>query len=360
MSGYRRAYGPPEPPDGPVGVLPMAGEVAGDVPRGPMGAGDGWRDYTREYNRVYQVEEGPPPPPPQPSSPNPPTLVPVVWGGMDIDPGWVNEAFTAVVENVTGWYGSPPLVGRDTERALADGGAWGYKTIGPRDIEITGAAAGPRPQLMDWRDRLVGLAAAREPAELAITDPWLNVTHTAMVRAGTDNFRHEFIADGYAFRWQVTLTAADPLVYDQQWQTLTLNTTTAADAGREYPRDYSMNEPAYSGWEYADPHPPGSAGYLRNDGDAPAPVYALYQGDLSSSRLTENGKSILVQALQSGVSIMVPSATLAAEAPGGAPRQAYVLPGSRPMFIPPFATVRWHLYAQGSGTVQLNWRSAWW
>jgi len=311
-----------------------------------------FRRYDLTFNRVYEGRR--PGPDERPPRPEPVGLVPVRWHGLNLSPGWVDDRFTAIVENVTGWYDTPTLNGRDTERALADGGNWGFKTIEQREITVTGAAAGPRAQLMNWRDQLAGLAAEREPLEFAITDPWLGVTHTSMVRAGTDRFKFVFIADGEAFRWEVTLTAADPLLYDQEWRQAILTTTTAPEAGRVYPRQYPD-------WVYGDPHPPGSAAYIRNDGNAPAPVYAEYVGDLSESRLDEGGpRAIILAALGAGVTILVPTGTLAAQAPGGAARQAFVLPGSRPLVIPPFSTARWHLYAQGSGEVVLNWRSAWW
>lgn len=325
------------------------------------------RGYDLAFDRHY--EEVPPPPGP-PAPPPPPELpVPVIWGGVNISPGDGEpdggDWFTAIVTSVTGWYGSPPLDGHDAPRALADGAAWGPKILGPREIVIAGTAVGPRGPVMAWRDTLARLACAREPTSLEITDPWLGTTLTTMVRAGTAHLDHEFYAGPRAFRYQVTLTAADPLLYDREWQQLTLTTRTAAEAGRVYDRLYTHPREDHpvplNGWVYGSPYPPGSAGYLRNDGNADAPVYALYEGDLSASRLEggEGGGPLLLAAVPPQVEIYLATATLNAEAAGGHSRAEFVLPGSRPLLVPAGSTARWHLYAEGSGSVTLVWRSAW-
>jgi hypothetical protein len=327
------------------------------------------RDYDLLFNRRYPL---PPPgtvPPVQPRPPRPPVpLVPVVWGGVDLSPGDEpagadGDWFTAVVTNVTGWYASPPLDGHDSARALADGAAWGPKILGAREVVIEGAATGPRARLVQWRDQLAGLASAREPASLEITDPWTGRTLTAMVRAGTAQLDHAFFAGARAFRYSVTVAAADPLLYDRDWQVVTLTTQTAADAGRPYDRLYTHPREDHpnplNGWAYGSPYPPGSAAYLPNAGNADAPAFALYAGDLTDSRLSNERDSILLAAIAAQQEILVPTATLAAEASGGYSRAEYVLPGSRPLLIPANSTARWHLYAQGSGSVTIAWRSAW-
>jgi hypothetical protein len=283
----------------------------------------------------------------------------IIWDGLDINPGHLDGGVTAIVEDVTGWYGTPPLDGGDSERALADGGAFGHKVIGPRQVEITGAVAAPRSALMDWHDMLTSRAAQRAPSQMSVEDPELGITLTAMVRAGTDQFRHQFIAGREAFRWQAVVTAADPLLYSSEWQQVILGTTGAADSGRAYPRWYDEHE--WPGWEYGNPLPPGSAAYVRNDGNADAPMYATYTGDLTASRLDlGTAAGILVQPLVTGEQIIVPTATLHAQAVGGASRASFVRPGSRPLLIPARTTARIHLYALGSGTVTVDWRSAWW
>jgi hypothetical protein len=279
-------------------------------------------------------------------------MVPVIWHGVDLNPGHVDEQFTATVTLVEGWYGTPPLEGNNRDRVLYDGAVWGNKIIGARTVAIEGAAVGPRDQLIDWRDQLAYLAAERDPFELTIGDPWLDQALTTLARADSDTFRHEFFAGGGAFRWAVTLTCADPLLYEAGgWNVVVLTTATAADAGRVYNRSYP--------WQYGRADPPGSSDYLTNPGNAAAPVYAIYRGDLSASRLTDDADSILMAPVLAGVEITVATATLVAEAAGGVARAAWILPGSRPMTIPPRSTARWRLYATGSGSVTLMWRAAW-
>ncbi len=57
--------------------------------------------------------------------------------------------------------------------------------------------------------------------------------------------------------------------------------------------------------------------------------------------------------------ILVSTATLTAEAAGGVSRASYILPGSRPLFVPPLEVTRWFLRSAGYGSVTLVWRSAW-
>lgn len=331
------------------------------------------RTYNLRFDRRYVapvVPPQPPPPPEQPGIVTPPVsgaenLVPVIWDGLALqanEDAGTDVWFTAVVELVTGWYASPPLDGRDVERALADGSVWGNKLLRAREVTITGAVVGPRRRIIGFRDQLAARAAGRRPAELVIGDPQLGTSLTAMVRADTESLTHEFFAGPTAYRYQVTVTAADPLLFDRDWQHAVLTTATAAEAGRAYERRYDT-PPAWSaatgGWGYESPYPAGSAAYITNAGNAPAPVYATYDGDLDDSRLTDETTSILMDPLAAGVRLFVATATLATEGPGGASRAQWIRPGSRPMWIPANSTARWHLYSQGSGRVTLSWRSSW-
>lgn len=322
------------------------------------------RSYDLAYDRAWRpaVLPGTEPPPPDSG----PGLPVIEWAGLNLntdeDTGGDGERFTAVVTNVEGWYGSPGLDGQNADRALGDGSLWGPKRRTAREITIEGAAVGPRAQIMGLRDQLALRAAALTPGELVISDPWLRTGLSALVRADDDRLEHEFFGGRRAFRWQVTLIAADPLLYDRDWQQLTLTTRTDADAGRPYTRLYRhpRDHGDANGWAYGQPYPPSSAGRLANRGSADAPVYARYDGDLHASRLTDETRSLLLDPLETGQQILVACATMTAEAPGGAHRAQWVRPGSRPMSIPAFSTARWHLYSQGSGSVTLSWRSAWW
>ena len=303
------------------------------------------RRYYRRYDWVYPPTE----PPVPPTSGN---LIPVFWGGLPLNLGEDPETgLCAVVENIEGWLDSPPLNGNDAARAVADGSAWGPKTLGARVVTVTGAATGPRELLAGLRDQLAALAASRDPAPLTVTNAGgAGRSMTADVRAGTDAFRHTWIGHT-GFRWSVVLTAADPLLYEDSWQTAQLSNGSPGGTGRAYQRSYP--------WQYASPNLPNSV-QLTNAGNWPAPVFALYTGDLSPSRLTdEQSGLILVDSLDAGMTISVDTSTLVAVADGGLSRASYILPGSLPMTIPPGTTVQWHLYSTGAGTVQLAWRSAW-
>jgi hypothetical protein len=349
--------------------------VPAEAARGYGGPG-AERDYDRDYDRAYGLEPDRPAPPPPPAPgppPGPPDwsagggkLVPVVWHGTDLDPGNVDAWFTAIVENVEGWYASPPLSGNSAERALADGGFYGLKVLGPREITISGSCIGPRADIMGWRDRIAGLAAERQPSELAITDPWLGTTRTAMVRADSDSFTHEFFGGRRAWRYQVTVLAADPILYGTPWKEAVLTNLSATETGRPYdrfyvhPREDQPNPPGgRNGWVYESDVPANSAVLLTNDGNVPAPVYAVWTGDLSPSTITDNVTSIELGGIAAGVQVAVDTSTLVAEAPGGGNRSSMIAPGSRPMLVPPRSTVLWHLYSTGSGSVTLLWRDAW-
>ena len=278
-------------------------------------------------------------------------LIPVVLDGLWLNTGDLDSGLCAVVTNIEGWLDSPPVSGNDVARTISDGAAWGPKVLGPRTIVIHGAAAGPRDELGSFRAQLAARAAHRDPVLLSVGTMDGATVQTADVRAGTDSYRHQPLGSG-GFRWQLTLTAADPAIYDGTWQAARLtNVTEGAETGRGYPRPYP--------WQYAGSYVPNSA-VLRNAGNHAAPVYALYEGDMTESTLSDgHGGIIRLAGLDAGVQILVSTATLIAEAPGGLSRASFILPGSRPMTLPPVSTGRWYLRATGRGAVSLGWRSAW-
>ena len=282
-------------------------------------------------------------------------LPPVNWDGLDLDPGESSDGETTiVVEGVDGWYDSPPLDGGNLDRALSDGAVYGPKVRGARVIAITGVVIADDPaERAAMRDQLAARAAALDPAGLTIGDASGQVL-TATVRADTDAFKHAFIAPN-AFRWTVTLTAADPRLYDAAWSTVTMSNLTghegwtynpAAAYTRRYPRVYGS------------PTLPSTA-QLDNPGNVAAPVMALFTGPLSAGlRLTDGTSSILIAALNAGEQIWVETEKLAAVAPGGANRASYILPGSQSLTVPPGGAT-WSLFGTGAGSVALYWRGAW-
>jgi hypothetical protein len=306
-----------------------------------LAAGPG-RRYDRGFDWTYE-ETGPGP------GGGGAGLRPVEWDDLPLNTGDQDSGLCAVIEKVDGWLDSPPVDGHDAARSIADGAAWGPKTLGPRMIVLTGAAAGPRPELLRFRDQLAARAASREPAALTI-----NAGHgmlTADVRAGTENFRQTWHGPEF-YRWQVTLTAADPTLYDARWQTLMLfNVSDDVTTGRLYPRAYP--------WRYASSDVPNS-GTLINAGNTAAPVYALYEGDLTESRLVGAGGALIRLApVAAAMQVLVATATLTATAVGGLSRASSVLPGSRPLTVAAQSSGRWYLYSAGFGSVTLAWRSAW-
>jgi hypothetical protein len=307
--------------------------------RMPVTLADATRGYDREFTWAYARDA---PPPARP-------MIPVVWDGLWLNTGDQASGLFLVVENITGWLDSPPVDGNDVDRVISDGAAWGPKVTRARQVVVTGVAAGPRDELGRLRDQLAARAASREPAPLVVGDFDLGRVLTADVRAGTDAYRHRPLGSG-GFRYQVALTAADPALYDGTWQSATLTNHTEG-TGREYPKEYN--------WQYASPYI-GNSATLRNEGNADAPVYALYEGQLTDSALTDNRSGIIrIASLDPGVQILVSTAALTAEAAGGLSRASYILPGSRPMVVPPRSASRWFLRSAGPGSIQLAWRSTW-
>jgi hypothetical protein len=279
-------------------------------------------------------------------------LVPITWDGLNLNPGDMisQGGLCTIVENVTGWLDSPPLDGNDTALVISDGSAWGPKVLGARTIVISGAVAGPRDQLAAFRDQLAVRAASRQPADLSITDDGLGRTLTAQVRADTAQYQQTWVAP-VCWRYQVTLTAADPVLYEDTWQTATLSPTLSS-TGRLYQKVYQ--------WTYGSQYQPNTA-LLTNEGTVPAKVFAIYTGDLGQSILSdEEGNQIIVGPLAVGEQVQVETDTLTALAAGGISRASYVQPGSTPMDVDALSTERWHLAVPtGAGYITLAWRSAW-
>jgi hypothetical protein len=305
---------------------------------------------TRRYDRGFDWTYGlaTPEAAPGPDA----TLIPVEWDGLLLNQGDTGTGLTVIVENVTGWLDGPPTDGHDAVRAVADGSAWGPKTLGARVIVITGVATGPRDQLGAFRDQLAMRAVAKLPADLTIVDGGDGRSLTALVRHDTDYLRQTWVTPT-CYRYQATLTAADPVLFDTDWHTVQINPALAGSTGRVYQRTFS--------WQYASPYLPNSA-LLENDGNVAAPVFLLYDGDLAAPEVTDDyGGHITLVDLAAGEQVQVRSDTLVAVAPGGVSRASYVKPGSTPMLLPPATTSRWHLYTStsGAGVITLAWRSAW-
>jgi hypothetical protein len=292
-----------------------------------------YRRYDRGYDEPWAYGRADRPPG---------RMVPVVWDGLPLNPGNLEDGSTVIVRDVEGWDDSPPLAAADADRAISDGAAWGPKVLHARHVTIHGMAAGEPGRLYQLRDLLVARAAARLPATLGIGD------RTAQVRGGTELLHYRWHGPNL-IEYQVALTAADPLLYDAETQRAVLANVTG-ETGRSYPREYA--------WQYAQPHT-GNSVLLRNAGNWDAPVVAAYRGPLAESRLTDGlGGIIRLAPLLDGMVITVATATLAAET-GGQGRASFILPGSRPMAVPAAGAARWHLYSAGSGSVALEWRSAW-
>jgi hypothetical protein len=292
-------------------------------------------------------------------------LVSVVWDGLDLMPGEDESGFLAIVTNVEGWYGSPPIDGHDLERALTDGALWGPKIIHARAVTITGTGYGTREGCVQFSREIEQRAWSRVPETLAIGD-WTHqvggdlLVLTADVRAGTDQLTHAWHGP-IRFDYQVVLLAADPRLYGQDWRSETLTVLPPGGTGRRYWEHPGSPPSGQVGreypWQYGAGVLPNSA-QLVNDGNEAAPVEILYTGDLSETRLQPQGYEGLIRVapLLAGEQILIDSSSLAAIARGGATRANYVLPGSVPLLIPPRSSVRWSLYGTGYGSVQLRWR----
>jgi hypothetical protein len=301
----------------------------------------------RAYNRLFAWRYGVPP-----RSAGAAPSIPVEWGGLPLNIGDLETGLFMCVENIDGWLDSPPLDGNDVARAVADGSAWGPKTLGARAIAVTGVCLGPRDQTRAARDALGSLAAARVPMDFTVADPDLDTSLTASTRADSDALKLAPLGD-QGFRYQVTLTAADPLLYGD-WQQVILAPGSGAATGRIYGKDYP--------WEYGAGQIPTS-GILENEGNVDAPAIALYQGDLASPDLVDdNGSAIYLTDIGAGMEVQVDTARLQAIAAGGLSRASYIMPNSVPMLIPAQSQIGWHLgsaSASGSGQVVVVWRSAW-
>lgn len=286
------------------------------------------------------------------AAPNSPgSLIPVVWAGTNWNTGDNPDGTTTVVTDVNGWEDSPAFNGNDVALALGDGVVLGNKIIAQREVTVSGMVAGPRPPVLALIRQLAALASARQPVALTIgqIDETGGAVRslTAQVRADTSQFQTAWLSR-YAFTWQVVLTAADPLLYDQATNLVTLTVPSTA-TGWVYPRRYP--------WHYAGLAT--NSAQLANAGTAPTPVTIIFTGPLSNTpEISDGARSITLKNLGAGEVVTVESDTLAAFAPGGATRASYVLAGSVPM---PLATgiTTWTLYATGTGNVVLTWASAW-
>ena len=276
-------------------------------------------------------------------------MIPVTLDGLALNAGYdAPSGLTWVIEDVTGWLDSPPLNGNDLNRALSDGSAFGVKTLEARVVILQGVVRADTPAgVPGARDQLAAKVAARNPATLAIGDA-AGRTLTAQVRGDSDAFKATFLGVS-ALRWQASLTAGDPRLYDQNVQTVTLSNT-GSTGGRGYLRTYPLTYPAGV---------LSSTAFLPNAGNTYAPVLALFTGPLVAGlRLTDGTNTIFMAGLAPGEQVYVQCDRLVAAAPGGASRASYIQAGSAPLSVNPGGE-QWSLIGSGSGTVQLQWQAAW-
>lgn len=282
------------------------------------------------------------------SAPNGQMLVAVRWDGLELM--GLSDELDCIVQDVEGWYDTPPIDGHNVNRDLWDGALYGPKVFNGREVTISGTALGQRQALIGFRDQIAQRVADKQPSELVIADPWLGIELSTAVRADGEGYRHSFKGPR-AFTYQIVLLAADHRRYGTAWRQAILTPATEGLSGREYPRSYP--------WRYAEPVLPDVA-QLTNAGDLPAPVYAVYRGQLTAPRLSDGqGHTLILSGLNDGVTILVNTETLTAQAPGGASRNQWIMPNSSPLTIPPRSTATWRLYATGYGSVELNWRDTW-
>lgn len=275
-----------------------------------------------------------------------PTLIPIIWDGLDLNAGERPDGLLMVVTDVTGWYGTPELNGHDLERALTDGAIFGAKVTARREIAITGWAAGPRDLVLALSRGLAARAVGREPRALAVGEGASTLTST--VRADHDGLHHAWHGPR-ALSWQLVLTAADPRLYAAAVNDARLSVSGLGGTGRAYPLIFPRYYPAAI--------LPNTA-RLPNPGTVDAPVVAVYTGPLSETRLSDGVRSIRVAELVEGQTVTVYTDSLVAAAPGGATRASHILAGSLPMMVAPGEST-WRLTGTGAGQVTLAWRGAW-
>lgn len=273
------------------------------------------------------------------------TLPEVVLAGVPLMA--LRDTLDLIVTNVDGWYDTPDITTNDVERVLADGSIYGPKTVRGREIVITGWAIGQREPLMLFRAALAQILVLHTPTELQVSDPWLGRSLSAQVR-GAGPLKWEPFGNG-AFRYEATFFAADSRIYDTVWSTDEISLAGGVPSGRAYPRTFQ--------WSYPGKLPAGTA-LLSNPGNVSTAVEVLYTGPLSESRLTDGTSSIRIAAIPDGVQLLVSSDTLTAQAPGGASRASFVLPGSQPLMLRASGNATWALIGTGSGSLKLYYRGA--
>ncbi|MFF4777514.1 hypothetical protein ACFY05_32125 [Microtetraspora fusca] len=162
-----------------------------------------------------------------------------------------------IVEAEDGWSSSPPVRALTEPRNSTDG-AWGGPGLyGPRVVTLSGRAVAPdRLTMLAAKDRIKAAVNPRTLVQLVVAEDHL--TRVANVRmsdqvALTDE-------GSFAFRWALTVVAADPRRYAATPMSGTTTLPASLTAGRTYSRTYSVTYGAGAG---------GSTGsvYIQQDGD---------------------------------------------------------------------------------------------
>lgn len=138
-----------------------------------------------------------------------------------------------VTTNLTGWYGNTNIKGAVTDRAQQDGGLDGSGLSGPRLISLTGRVEqSSRSAALAVADEISALTP-HESYEFIVDEPATGPRSATVRLTGLGDLEW---ASPSGFTYSMQLTAPDMLKYGPAWFGTATLASTAAGAGRLWPR----------------------------------------------------------------------------------------------------------------------------
>lgn len=148
-----------------------------------------------------------------------------------------DEQVDWIVEAEDGWSSSPPVRATLEEKKNGDGGWGGPGFFGARVVTLAGRAlAADRSSMLRAKDRIkrAGVVGLRHQVTFTVAEE--HMSRTAQVRLSD---QVELADQGArAFKWALTLVAADPRRYSAESFTASTVLPSVTSSGRTYPRTY--------------------------------------------------------------------------------------------------------------------------
>lgn len=258
-----------------------------------------------------------------------------------------------VLEDADGWDDAPDVRIDFADRVGVDGAFDAPGNYEARQITLSGAAVNPdRARLQQAKDTLRAVARNLGALSTLVGTDVLGARQLSVKRSG--QLKIDPLGDA-AFRYELVLTAPDPVLYGIDEQSVTTSLIDLADTSD-------------GDWKFPMTFPYGFAGagtgagvmVARNEGNVTSWPVFRFNGPGTGLTVAHRGQAVTVTNLGAGNYLVVDMAAHSALLQGDQPRRDLIAPGPQWFGLEPGDnTVSFYASVYSSATVTMTWRSAW-